>query len=452
MAGEIKTPRLMLAAPRSGSGKTTIVMGLLAALRRRGERPFAFKCGPDYIDPMFHSRIIGTPAKNLDGYFTDAQTTRMLFAESLAESGCGIAVIEGVMGYYDGAALTTARGSSFELAKTLLAPVVLVVDARGMGQSALALVEGFLRHEQDSRIAGVIFNRTTARVYESLADGVRALGITPYGYLPLLPGMELQSRHLGLVTPEEVFGLRDYVKRLAEALEATVDVDGLLALSMRAAPFMWEEMELPRLSKPLHISVAKDEAFCFLYEDNLKLLRRIGAKLSFFSPLRDERVPETTDVLLFPGGYPELYAQRLSENTRMLAAVRRALCGGAFVLAECGGFLYLARDLSDSAGNLYPMVGWLPARAFHTKKLGRFGYVELTEKQGGAHIRGHEFHYYDTTDNGSAFVAKKPYRDDAWACMHASERMLAGFAHLYYYSNPLFLVKRLERFIESRCG
>lgn len=450
LTGKLHMPRLLLAAPCSGSGKTTLVMGLLAALLRRGVRPFAFKCGPDYIDPMFHTQVLKTPAKNLDGYFTDAETTRMLFADSFRGQTCSLALIEGVMGYYDGAGLSSACGSSYELAQTLSCPAVLVVDAHGCGQSVLAIVEGFLRHRQDSRIAGVIFNRMSARVYHAVADGVRALGIRPCGYLPPLRGMELKSRHLGLVTPQEISGLQDYADALAQKVEQSVDIDGLLALAGSAAPLSWKKEKLPRLKKQLHVSVARDEAFCFLYEDNLNYLREIGAKLSFFSPLRDEWLPVQTDVLLFPGGYPELYARRLSENTRMLTAVRAALSDGVFLLAECGGFLYLTEELTDPEGKAYPMAGYFPVRAFYKHKPGRFGYVELEPKTGGARIRGHEFHYYDTDDNGCDFTAKKPFRDESWDCMYASARVLAGFPHLYYYSNPAFLAGRLERFLESR--
>lgn len=449
-ACECKIPRLLLAAPGSGSGKTMLTMGLLAAFVRRGVRPFAFKCGPDYIDPMFHTRVLGMPAKNLDGYFTDEQTTRMLFGESCSERACDLALIEGVMGYYDGAGLSTEKGSSFELAQTLSAPVVLVVDAQGMGQSVLALLEGFLRHKTDSRIKGVIFNRMSAGAYEAVAGKVRGLGVEPFGYVPKLSGMELKSRHLGLVTPEELSDLKGYADALAQAVERTVDLDGLLGLARDVRPLVWEKKALPRLSEPLRISVARDEAFCFLYEDNLRYLREIGAELMFFSPLRDERLPEGTDALLFPGGYPELYAKRLSGNTRMLDAVRGALAAGAYVLAECGGFLYLTKELLDLKGNTYPMVGWLSARAFWTEKLQRFGYVELSPKAGGQAVRGHEFHYYDTTDNGEDFTAKKPYRDVSWACMHASLRGLAGFPHLYYYSSPDFLSERLEAFISAK--
>lgn len=457
-------PRLILAAAHSGSGKTMLTMGLLAAYRKRGIRLASFKCGPDYIDPMFHSRVLGLPTRNLDGYFTDEQTTRMLFAQGVFDSGFAdgsvsdskrtqmaeLALIEGVMGYYDGAGLCTEQGSTYALAKALDAPVVLLIDAAGMSRSAVAELKGFLTYRTPSQIAGVIFNRMSQAVYEAVLPEVETLGIRACGYVPHLQGMELPSRHLGLVTPEELEDLKKYTDELAAHISQTVDLDALLSLAGTAPKLTWKTQELPKLSKPLYFSVARDEAFCFLYEDNLDYLRKIGAKLQFFSLLHEEHLPEKTDVLLLPGGYPELYARELSANTSMRREILAALNSGTYVLAECGGFLYLTKQLEDSEGHAYPMVGQINAKAFQTGKLGRFGYIELTPKTGGEAIRGHEFHYFDTTDNGSAFVAKKPFRDVCWECMHASERGLIGFPHLYYYSNPAFLAEHLERYI--RCG
>ena len=277
------------------------------------------------------------------------------------------------------------------------------------------------------------------------------LGVCPLGYVPRLSDMELPSRHLGLVTPGELCDLRAYTEKLAERIEETVDLDALFAVAQNAPELTWNPVTLPKLSQTLHVSVARDEAFCFLYEDNLKYLREIGAKVQFFSPLHDTKLPEETDVLLLTGGYPELYARELSENEVMRRSIRGALENGVYALAECGGFLYLTEQLEDMKGHSYPMAGWIPAKAFQTKKLGRFGYIELTPQPGGAQIRGHEFHYFDTTDNGSDFIARKPFRDVRWECMHASERGLIGFPHLYYYSNPTFLAGRLEQYIEV-CG
>lgn len=443
-------PRLVLAAPHSGSGKTMITMGLLAAFQKRGVKLASYKCGPDYIDPMFHGRVLGIPTRNLDTYFTDADTTRMLFVQGQTEE-TELSLIEGVMGYYDGAGLATEIGSTYELANVLEAPVVLIIDAAGMSLSAVAVLKGFLEYRELNRIKGVLFNRMSKQVYEEIRPEVELLGVCPLGYVPRLSDMELPSRHLGLVTPGELCDLRTYTEKLAERIEETVDLDALFAVAQNAPELTWNPVTLPKLSQTLHVSVARDEAFCFLYEDNLKYLREIGAKVQFFSPLHDTKLPEETDVLLLTGGYPELYARELSENEVMRRSIRGALENGVYALAECGGFLYLTEQLEDMKGHSYPMAGWIPAKAFQTKKLGRFGYIELTPQEGGAQIRGHEFHYFDTTDNGSDFIARKPFRDVSWKCMHASERGLIGFPHLYYYSNPTFLAERLEQYIEV-CG
>lgn len=444
-----KLPRLILAATHSGSGKTMLTMGLLAAWKRRGLPLAAFKCGPDYIDPMFHSRVLEIPTRNLDGYFTDPDTTRALFARTAAPKQ-GLSLIEGVMGYYDGAGLHTMQASACELAETLEAPVVLIIDAAGMSLSAAAVLKGFLTFHEPCHIRGVIFNHMSQSVYEAVRPQVEELGVRACGYVPKLRDMELPSRHLGLVTPQELQDLRDYTERLADALVQTVDLEALLTLAQQAPALTWREPQVPRLSKELHISVAKDEAFCFLYEDNLDYLKRMGAVLEFFSPLHDTDLPEKTDVLLFPGGYPELYAGALSENTAMRRAVYDVIDGGAYVLAECGGFMYLTQSLEDMDGQVWPMVGWIDAQAGRRERLQRFGYIELQpDAENVCHqtIRGHEFHYFDTTDNGQAFLAKKPFRDVNWRCMHGSWHELVGFPHLYYYSNPMFIYEWLEHYI-----
>lgn len=441
-------PRLLLAAAHSGSGKTMLTMGLLAALKRRGIVLTSYKSGPDYIDPMFHSQVLGIPSRNLDGYFYDPQTLRMLFARAAAPKG-GLSLIEGAMGYYDGAGLCSLHGSAYELAQTLEAPVVLVVDAAGMSLSAAALLQGFLTYQTPSGIAGVIFNRMSAAVYEAIRPQVQALGVTVCGYLPRLSDMELVSRHLGLVTPQELCEMQAYTTRLADALEQTVDVDALLRIAAAAPPVQWQEKVLPKLSAPLTVSVARDAAFCFCYEDNLDYLKAIGARVQFFSPLADDGLPPDTQVLLLCGGYPELYAAQLAENERMRESIRQAYASGVYVLAECGGFLYLLEQLEDMDGNAHPMCGCLAGRGYRTKRLQRFGYVELTPAAGGTPVRGHEFHYFDTTNNGADMVAKKPYRQMQWACMHVSEHELSGFAHLSYYSSPSFLYERLERYVQT---
>ena len=443
------SPRLLFAAPASGSGKTTIVCGLLRAFKNRGKGVRAFKCGPDFIDPLFHERVVGVPSGTLDLFFSQADQLRQLFCRHAAEAE--LSLVEGVMGYYDGLGAATDQASSYAVAKALDAPVVLVVDSGGQSLSALATVEGFLRFRSHSRIRGVIFNRMSEGVYAALKPELEKLGLRPLGYVPRTPELMIESRHLGLVTPGEIDDLGQKLDALAALLEKTVDVDGLMALAAEApalnAPPAPPVPPLPRTK----IAVARDEAFCFLYRDNLELLQDYGAQLAFFSPLHDAALPEGAQGLILPGGYPELYAQALSENGSMGRSIREAIHRGLPCLAECGGFLYLPRELADLTGRFWPMVGVLDARAYGTARLGRFGYITLKAKEdtaflpAGESIRGHEFHYFESEDCGSALRAQKPTGSRSWDCCHSQGELLMGFPHLYYPSNP----NLIERFLRA---
>lgn len=442
------SPRILLAAPSSGSGKTTVVCGILAALKKRGLVPSAFKCGPDYIDPQFHERVIGVRSGTLDRFFCDEPLLRRLYCRNA--SGADVSVIEGVMGYYDGLGAATDAASTYDVAKTLKTPVVLIINARGQSLSALAELSGFLHFRSDSGIRGVIFNQMSAHVFATLKGEVERLGVVPIGFLPKTDELAIQSRHLGLLLPHEIDDLHARLDRLAALSETTLDFDALLRLA-NEAPDIEAPGEQPVPNMPrTRIAVANDEAFCFLYRDNLALLRRYGAELVCFSPLRDAALPEGAQGLLLPGGYPELYADTLSGNTPMRAAIRKAIENGMPCLAECGGFLYLHESLADMAGTAHPMCGVIPATAFRTEKLGRFGYVTLTAKtdsaffKAGEMIKAHEFHYFESGDPGAAFAAEKP-NGRTWMCMHASGNLAAGFPHLFYESNP----KPIERFLRA---
>lgn len=444
----MRYPRLVIAAPKSGSGKTMFTMGLLRALQKKNRKPCSFKCGPDFIDPMYHSSVLEIPSKNLDTFFTDEETTRRLFAYA-AKNG-DISIIEGVMGYFDGASMATTQASTYDVARTLQADTVLIVDAKGMGRSVLALLKGFLEFHQPNQIKGVVFNRISAMTYEKIKPMVEEeLHVRVYGFLPQMDAAAVESRHLGLQMPGELADFRKRLELLSDQILESVDVDGLLALAQAAPELPYPEYDfakllgLPQTDRPTTIAVARDEAFCFLYEDNLNVLRALGAELIFFSPLHDEKLPVQADVLLLPGGYPENYAKQLSENVSMRESILHFAQAGGKVMAECGGFLYLMKTLKLSDDSTYPMVGLIDAEGFWTGRLGRFGYIELEGDDAEPLIRGHEFHYFDTTDNGSACIAKKPYQDRSWECMHRSQNLLAGFPHLYYPSNPDMIRKFL---------
>lgn len=479
-------PRLLLTAPASGSGKTVITSGLLALFSKMGLSCVSFKCGPDYIDPMFHRYVLGIPGSNLDSFFLDEDGVRQLFEERSADHE--LALIEGVMGYYDGVAGTSFQASSYEIARITDTPAILVVDAKKSSRSVSALIKGFLEYQKDSRIVGVILNRTSPMMTERLRPLIEELGVKLIGAVPECPEAQLESRHLGLTLPNEQKKLRVHMEALADRLEQCLDIPKLLALAGIAEdqdPNDHEKKETNKKNEKngyvptRRIGVAQDEAFCFYYQENLEFLRQNGWEIVTFSPLHNQKIPENLDALLLGGGYPELYARELSENKSMLESIRIAGTDQTKkikILAECGGFLYLHRTLEDPDGKKWQMVGFLDADAFRTKKLSRFGYItlktnqtnpvmasdqmeskNLDETENGKHkektergendrvaIRGHEFHYWDSTDPGTALLAEKPLSSRNWACMHVSDRMIAGFPHLYYRSDPNWILNFLN--------
>ena len=434
---EQKIPRILLAGTNSGCGKTTVTCAVLQALVNRGMKVGAFKCGPDYIDPMFHSRIIGARSANLDLFFFHENTLRYLLAKNAKTQD--VSIIEGVMGYYDGMGLTTTRASSYEVAKITASPVVLVVSAKGASLSVLATIQGFLTLYPDNNVKGVILNQCSAMTYGALAKAIEErLGIRAFGYLPKMADCALESRHLGLVTAAEVENLREKLQLMAQQAEKTIDLDGLLALSEEAEAVAYEPVELTRQER-IRIAVAKDNAFCFYYEDSLEAMTEMGAELIEFSPLNDEKLPENIHGLYLGGGYPELYADKLSENYSMLASIRGALEEGLPCIAECGGFMYLTEAIGE-----HPMVGYLPGKCFDNGKLTRFGYVTLRAKEdnmlckAGEEIPGHEFHHWDCAQPGDCFTATKS-TGKSWDCAVVTDRLYAGYPHFHFYANPAFL-------------
>ena len=433
---EQKVPRLVLAGTNSGCGKTTVTCAVLQALVSRGLRVGAAKCGPDYIDPMFHSRIIGAKSSNLDAFFFDPDTLRYLLARNAR--GCDVTVIEGVMGYYDGLGLTSTRASTYEVARETQSPVVLVVNARGAALSVVAAVQGFLDFAPDNNVQGVILNGCSAMSYGALARELESrLGVRACGYLPRLPECTLESRHLGLVTADEVEDLREKLRQLAEAAEKTLELDALLEIAHNAPVLDFTPPVLPEKGAPVRIGVARDRAFCFYYEDSLDLLRQLGAELIPFSPLADEKLPDGVQGLYLGGGYPELYAARLEENHTLRRQIREAVHTGMPCIAECGGFMYLTQGIAGRA-----MVGALPGDCFDTGKLTRFGYITATAREdnllcrAGEQVPMHEFHHWDTPQPGDAFGAEKP-SGKQWRCAYATDTLYAGFPHFHFYAKPV---------------
>ncbi len=462
----MKLDRVMIAAPKSGSGKTTITCAILQTLKDMGKQVVSYKCGPDYIDPMFHQRVIGIPSKNLDTFFTGENDTRKLLLKN--RTGEEIAVIEGVMGLYDGLGGVREEGSSYHLAKVTKTPIILVVDAKGMGRSVIPLIAGFLAYDTEHLIRGVILNRMSKSYYEIIKPLIEAeLQIRVLGYLAERQQLQIQSRHLGLHLPGEIKEIQRQLEVAAEELQKSVSIETIIQIAASAETIEIEKItettekitSTELITKPL-IAVARDEAFCFYYEDNLLLLKEYGADIAYFSPLHDKELPEGSGGLLLGGGYPELYAKELEENTAMRKEIKAAVESGMPVVAECGGFLYLHTAIRDRDGHPYQMAGVLPAACQDTKKLVRFGYIELEEKENhflevGTRIKGHEFHYFDSEKNGEDCMAVKPITGRTYPCVIEKENVWMGFPHLYYPSNPSFadhFVKKAEQYLGGKYG
>ena len=432
--------QFLLAAPRSGSGKTTMTCALLMALKRRGCAPCAFKSGPDYIDPMFHRAVLGVESRNLDLFFSAPETVRTLYAKGAA--GHGAAVCEGAMGFYDGLGGVSDRASAWHLADTLGLPVLLVVEPKGQSLTLAAELNGLVNFRTSSHIAGILLNNCTARMHALLAPMLEEeTGLPVLGFLPKLPEAVIGSRHLGLYTAAEVENLQQKLALLADAAEEHIDWPRLLALCEKEPPALPVQPETPPAR--VRIAVAQDEAFCFTYAETLEAFRDAGAEVVFFSPLRDTALPENIGGLYLPGGYPELHARELSENTSLLREIKQKIESGLPTAAECGGFLYLGQSLTDAEGQSWPMVGVLPGEAKDAGRLVRFGYAALSADSDSMLFRAgesfpiHEFHHWDSTANGAALAAKKPVGGAEWRCGSVNEHFYAGFPHLYWAGTPL---------------
>uniref|UniRef100_I2Q6A3 Cobyrinate a,c-diamide synthase n=1 Tax=Desulfovibrio sp. U5L TaxID=596152 RepID=I2Q6A3_9BACT len=462
---------LVVGGTRSGCGKTSVALGLMRAFARRGLVVQGFKAGPDFIDPGHHALATGRPSHNLDDWMCGPDGMRAVFARYAA--GADVVVVEGVMGLFDGFSATDEAGSTARLAKLLGLPVLLVADAASMARSAAALVGGYLAFDPDLPFCGVVLNNAgseshAALLREALAAALPATRL--WGVLPRLPKLTTPSRHLGLLTAEDDTDASQRLDRLADWLEAAIDLPALLdtlpplppfggsggddpprrvqgrALAgSGAAPQPPEASSLLRLSRP-RIGVARDRAFCFYYAENLRRLEAAGAWLVPFSPLADGSLPEGLDGLYLGGGYPELHAGRLAENAAMRRAVRDFCLSGRPVLAECGGFMYLMESVTDGEGREYPMAGVFPLRAAMGERFAALGYREVTTREktllgpAGTVVRGHEFHYSRLVGGSGAVPAvyamtgRRGVIDVAEGFL--TGRTLGSYVHLHFGSNP----------------
>lgn len=423
--------RILIAGTGSGCGKTTASLLLMALLRESGLRVAPYKVGPDYIDPGFHCAVCGRPSHNLDTFLMEREDIL-----SLLHADADVAVIEGVMGYYDGLDVRTLRCSTWEMARLTRTPVLLVVDASGGAASVAAQVKGFRTLREDSGLAGVLVNRVSgAAHYAQVSEAIRLYtGLPCVGYIPKNTRLDFPSRHLGLIPAGETPDTVQRIQQAAGALRETVDLPLLLRLMRQASELPHGHREIARLDRPFRLAVARDEAFSFYYQANLDLLAQMGMELVCFSPLRDAALPEGIDGLYLGGGFPEVFVRALSDNQAMRESVREALEGELPCYAECGGLLYLSQEIDG-----VPMVGFLPARCRMTERLQRFGYVQVEDRTGLC-FPAHEFHHAVAEPLEDACMAytvrKASAQQKAWACGFERKRTLAAFAHAHFLSHP----------------
>ncbi len=444
----------MVAGTQSGAGKTTITLGLMAAMLQKGLKVAPFKVGPDYIDPGYHRIVSGRVSRNLDGWMLNRKTNERIFATH--SSGADIAVVEGVMGLYDGFSGQSEAGSTAQMAKWLKIPVLLVVDAHSMARSTAALVQGFENFDEDVPFAGVLFNRLGSDAH---LEFVRA-AVKGNVRMPCVGGigqneqMMLPERHLGLVTPEDNPLSQEWIGRAAAMLDGAMDVSAFVerlpTITVSIPP---QSEPYTKTAEKIRIGWASDQAFCFYYADNLDLLEQYGAELVPFSPIADGKLPPELDGLYLGGGYPELNAAALSDNSGLRKQIRISSQNGMPIYGECGGFMYLCSAIEDPPAGVYPMTGCFPMTTRMTPKLRRLGYREITLRQAspiggcGLTARGHEFHYSEMVsshdwDGATKSPIKTIYHvTDREGGQRTSQgylynRTLGSYVHLHFASRP----------------
>ena len=447
-------PRLVIAGAASGVGKTTIATGLIAALRRRGLAMQPFKAGPDYIDPSYHTLAAGVPSRNLDGWLLPHDRVRACFAHAMRDAD--LAIIEGMMGLYDGLDYRTETGSTAEIAKLLDAPVVVVLDASAQARSAAATALGFLRFDPTLRIAGYITNRVGGAGHaRGVAAAIEdATGLPVFGGVPRAEAVAIPERHLGLTPSDERGAGASLSAALADLITDSCDLDALIACA-RDAPLVdsidaaLPESVITRVRGEMRhpiIAVARDRAFSFYYEDNLDLLRLVGATIVPFSPLADAHLPAGTAGVYIGGGFPEMYAAELAANVPLRREVAAAVGGGMPCYAECGGLMYLTEALVDANGTRHPMVGLLPGYAAMREHWPRIGYTTVRALRDTPLLRvreearGHEFHsstWHDIpADAPRAYTVQGTHGEAAVPEGYAAGNLLASYVHLHFWAMP----------------
>ncbi|MCR5356227.1 MAG: cobyrinate a,c-diamide synthase [Lachnospiraceae bacterium] len=467
-------PRVMIAAVSSSSGKTVITTAILAALKERDMNLSSFKCGPDYIDPMFHQNVLGIDSLNIDPYFEEPEGIRRLVAKSKGE----LSVIEGVMGIYDGIDVKSKKGSCYEIAMMTKTPIILIVNAQGIGATVKSVIKGVLLDDEENLIKGIILNRMSKGFYEKLRPQLESeiKGYRPdvcvLGCVPKDDAFNIGSRHLGLMMPGDIDDLAKATKSSAAVVEENCDFKKLIKIAEEAGDIgMGEEagdIEIAEAARdlrdeigdipgdpcdktngksPVRIAIARDEAFCFYYRENIRVLEELGAEPVYFSPLHDKALPENISGILLGGGYPELNLKALSANRAMMDSIKNAVNVGMPSLAECGGFMYLHDIIVSPNGSEYKMCGIINGKCTFSGHLVNFGYAKITGGKAGEFtgMKCHEFHYYESTEPGEDVILTKPSSGKEYKSMIAGEGSLWGFPHLYYRSN----IAAIESFVQK---
>jgi cobyrinic acid a,c-diamide synthase len=452
--------KIVIAGTGSGVGKTTLTIGLMAALKRAGRRVQGFKCGPDYIDPTYHTAVTGRVSRNLDSYMLTHDTVKEVYAR--ASRDADISVIEGVMGLYDGKNATNNVGSSAEISLLLEAPVLLVMNCQSMARSVAAIVKGFQCFDPRVRIAGVIANKVGSEGhYRIVRDAVeQECGVPVVGYLKREDEIEIPERHLGLIPSIERGQLQPFFDRLGDLISSTIDIDRI-----------WELAESPIVeapetglfrsrggnpTRPIRIAVAKDAAFNFYYQENMELLEAHGADIVYFSPLAGERLPENVHGLYLGGGFPEEFAETLAAGEAVKQSIRQAVESGMPTLAECGGYMYLTQAIEDTNGRRYPMLGLVPGFVRMQKKLAALGYREVTGTEGNFLLgasdlaKGHEFHYstyVPDSDENRIYAyetsGRQGKKQDGYRSVDGN--LIAGYVHFHFASQPAMVERWVAR-------
>ncbi len=451
MSKVVKRPRVVLAGTSSGVGKTTLTIGLMAAFKRKGFVVQGYKAGPDYIDPSYHEAVTGRPSRNLDSWMLEEGVVREVFL--CAGQDADLSIVEGVMGFYDGKDSRSNIGSTAHISRLLAAPTILVLNAASIARSAAAIVMGFQRFDPEVAIQGVIVNRVGGEGHYRLIQAAveQECGIPTLGYLPERVGLQMPERHLGLIPAIERGELTPLFDHLADEVEASIDLERIAAIA-RAASDLEERSPQVMVARPravpITIAVARDAAFNFYYPENLELLALRGARLAYFSPLCGEDIPVEADGLYLGGGFPEEFAEQLAARPELLARYRERIQNGLPTYAECGGYMFLSKAITDKAGRTFPMVGVIPAKVQMQAHLSALGYREVTALAdclllpADHQARGHEFHYStiipDTEADSTAWSAAYAVRARATTCYEGwrSDNVLAGYTHLHFASNP----------------